>query len=63
MNDDGFIDAADYLPFVDHVNLSSYYGQYLLDGDFNGDAYVDAVDYGSVFDYNSNQGIYTQRPY
>jgi hypothetical protein len=63
MNDDGFIDGIDYLPFVDDVNLSSYDGQYLLDGDFNGDAYVDAVDYGSVFDYNSNQGVYTQRPY
>jgi hypothetical protein len=62
MNDDDFIDAVDYLPFAAHVILSND-GLYMLDGDFNGDSYVDAADYGSVFDYNSRQGIYMKRPY
>jgi hypothetical protein len=63
MTDDDFLDAVDYSPYDADVYLSGYGGLYLLDGDFNGDSYVDAVDYGSVFDYNSNQGVYTQRPY
>jgi len=63
MIDDDFLDAVDYSPYDADVYLSGYGGLYLLDGDFNGDSYVDAVDYGSVFDYNSNQGVYTQRPY
>ena len=62
MNDDDFIDAVDYLPFAAHVILSND-GLYMLDGDFNGDSYVDAADYGSVYDYNSRQGIYMKRPY
>jgi hypothetical protein len=33
-----------------------------LNGDLNGNTYVDASDY-SVFNYNSQQGVYEQRPY
>jgi len=33
----------------------------LLNGDFNGDAYVDASDF-SVFDFNARLGSYEQRP-
>ena len=63
MIDDDFLDAVDYSPYDADVYLSGYGGLYLLDGDLNGDSYVDASDYGSVFDYNSNQGVYTHRPF
>jgi hypothetical protein len=62
LNDDGYLDAVDYASLETDMNLSQYGGLYLLVGDLNGDSYADASDY-AVFDYNSNQGIYTQRPY
>jgi hypothetical protein len=63
MIDDDYLDAVDYLSLETDINLSQYGGLYLLDGDLNGDSYVDAADYGGVFDYNSNQGVYTHRPF
>ena len=62
MINDDFLDAVDYSPYDADVYLSGYGGLYLLDGDFNGDSYVDASDY-AVFDYNSTVGVYEQRPY
>ena len=63
MIDDDYLDAVDYASLETDINLSQYGGLYLLDGDLNGDSYVDATDFGSVFDYNSNQGVYTHRPF
>jgi len=63
MIDDDYLDAGDYASLETDINLSQYGGLYLLDGDLNGDSYGDATDFGSVFDYNSNQGVYTHRPY
>ena len=62
LNDDGFIDGIDYPIYENDIYLSSYTGLYLLNGDFNGDSYVDASDF-SKFDYNSQLGLYYQRPY
>ena len=62
LNYDGYLDATDYTTYESNVILSSYGGLYLLNGDLNGDTYVDASDY-TVFHYNSQQGVYTQRPY
>ena len=62
LNDDGFIDGIDYPIYENYIYLSSYTGLYLLNGDFNGDSFVDASDYAH-FDYNSQLGLYYQRPY
>jgi hypothetical protein len=62
LNDDGYIDGMDYATFETDLYSSSYGGLFLLDGDFNGDSYVDATDY-SKYDYNSQLGLYYQRPY
>ena len=58
----GYLDAFDYSNLEGDIYESGYLGQYLLDGDLNGDAYVDASDY-AVFDFNSIRGLYEQRPY
>ena len=60
--DDGYIDGSDYASFETDLYSSAYGDLFLLDGDFNGDSYVDASDY-SKFDYNSQLGLYYQRPY
>ena len=62
LNDDGYIDGMDYATFETDLYSSAYGGLFLLDGDFNGDSYVDASDF-SKFDYNSQLGLYYQRPY
>ena len=62
LNDDGYLDGMDYPWYANETYLSAYGGLYLLDGDFDGDSYVDASDY-AVFDYNSTRGSYEQRPY
>jgi len=62
LNDDGYIDGMDYVTFETDLYSSAYGDLFLLDGDFNGDSYVDATDY-SKFDYNSQLGLYYQRPY
>jgi hypothetical protein len=67
LNDDGYLDGIDYTEYETDLYLSQYGdstdgGLYMQDGDLNGDAYVDASDY-SVFHYNSQQGVYKQRPY
>ena len=62
LNEDGYLDGADYSLFEIQTNTAQYQNQYLLDGDFNGDTYVDASDF-AVFDSNSNYGAYEQRPY
>ena len=59
---DGYIDGVDYTIYENDTYLSLYTGLYLLDGDFNGDSYVDAADYGK-FDFNSQLGLFFQRPY
>jgi hypothetical protein len=59
---DSYLDGNDYPLFEVDVNSSSYADLYLLNGDLNGNTYVDASDY-SVFNYNSQQGVYEQRPY
>ena len=59
---DGFIDGIDFSIYENETYLSSYTGLYLLNSDFNGDSYVDAADYGK-FDYNSQIGLFYQRPY
>jgi hypothetical protein len=62
LNEDGYLDAVDYSDLELDIYASGYLGLYLLDGDFNGDTYVDASDF-AVFDSNSNYGAYEQRPY
>ena len=62
LNDDGYIDGLDFPVYENDINLSSYTGLYLLNSDFNGDSYVDATDYAN-FDFNSQLGLYYQRPY
>ena len=62
LNDDGYIDGMDYVTFETDLYSSAYGDLFLLDGDFNGDSYVDASDF-SKFDYNSQLGLYYQRPY
>ena len=59
---DGYLDALDYSSLETDIYSSQYGGLYLLDGDLNGDSYVDASDY-AVFDFNSKLGSYEQRPY
>ena len=59
---DGYIDGVDYTIYENDTYLSLYTGLYLLNGDFNGDSYVDAADYGK-FDFNSQLGLFFQRPY
>ena len=61
LNDDGYIDASDFSIWWSDIALSND-GEYLLDGDFNGDTFVDNNDY-PIFDFNSAVGLYTQRPY
>jgi len=58
----GYLDAFDYSNLEGDIYESAYLGQYLLDGDLNGNSYVDASDY-AVFDFNSTRGLYEQRPY
>jgi len=58
----GYLDAFDYSNLEGDIYESGYLGQYLLDGDLNGDSYVDATDF-AVFDFNSIRGLYEQRPY
>jgi hypothetical protein len=58
----GYLDAFDYSNLEGDIYESAYLGQYLLDGDLNGDSYVDATDF-AVFDFNSIRGLYEQRPY
>jgi hypothetical protein len=58
----GYLDAFDYSNLEGDIYESQYLGQYLLDGDLNGDSYVDATDF-AVFDFNSIRGLYEQRPY
>jgi hypothetical protein len=58
----GYLDAFDYSSLEGDIYESAYNGQYLLDGDLNGDSYVDASDF-AVFDFNSIRGLYEQRPY
>ena len=58
----GYLDAFDYSNLEGDIYESGYLGQYLLDGDLNGDSYVDASDY-AVYDGNSIRGLYEQRPY
>ena len=60
--EDGYLDALDYSSLETDIYSSQYGGLYLLDGDLNGDSYVDASDY-AVFDFNSKLGSYEQRPY
>ena len=60
--DDGYIDGSDYASFETDLYSSAYTNLFLLNADFNGDSYVDASDY-SKFDYNSQLGLYYQRPY
>ena len=62
LDETGFLDAFDYSNLEGDINQSQYLGQYLLDGDLNGDSYVDATDF-AVFDFNSIRGLYEQRPY
>ena len=62
LDETGFLDAFDYSNLEGDIYQSQYSGQYLLDGDLNGDAYVDASDY-AVYDVNSILGLYEQRPY
>lgn len=59
---DGYIDGSDYASFETDLYSSAYTNLFLLNADFNGDSYVDASDY-SKFDYNSQFGLYYQRPY
>ena len=58
----GYLDAFDYSNLEGDIYESGYLGLYLLDGDLNGDSYVDATDF-AVFDFNSIRGLYEQRPY
>ena len=58
----GYLDAFDYSNLEGDIYESGYLGLYLLDGDLNGDSYVDASDY-AVYDGNSIRGLYEQRPY
>ncbi len=60
MNNDGYIDESDFSEWQIDVILSEG-EQYLLDGDFNGDPFVDSSDY-ATFDSNSQQGVEAQRP-
>ena len=62
LDETGYLDAFDYSNLEGDINQSQYLGQYLLDGDLNGDSYVDATDF-AVFDFNSIRGLYEQRPY
>ena len=62
LDETGYLDAFDYSNLEGDINQSQYLGQYLLDGDLNGDSYVDATDY-AVYDGNSIRGLYEQRPY
>ena len=62
LDETGFLDAFDYSNLEGDIYESGYLGQYLLDGDLNGDSYVDASDY-AVYDGNSILGLYEQRPY
>ena len=57
---DDYIDAIDYSVFDEQI-ISSSLGNYLLNSDFNGNSFVDASDF-PIYDYNSQQGFYTQRP-
>ena len=57
---DDYIDAIDYSVFDEQI-ISSSLGNYLLNSDLNGNSFVDASDF-PIYDYNSQQGFYTQRP-
>jgi len=60
--EDGYLDGMDYSAFESDAYSSAYGNLYLLDGDLNGDSYVDASDF-AVYDFNSQLGSYEQRPY
>lgn len=62
LNDDGYIDGLDYPIYENDIYLSAYTDLYLLNSDFNGNSYVDATDFAN-FDYNSQLGLYYERPY
>jgi endonuclease I len=59
MNQDGYVDGADY-PLFDVDSQNGMYGIYIAT-DLNGDGYVDGVDY-PLFDANSQYGIYSIAP-
>jgi len=59
MNQDGYVDGADY-PLFDVDSQIGMYGIYIAT-DLNGDGYVDGADY-PLFDANSQYGIYSITP-
>jgi PKD repeat protein len=59
INQDGYVDGADY-PLFDVDSQNGIYGVYIAT-DLNGDGYVDGADY-PLFDANSQNGIYLVTP-
>ena len=59
INQDGYVDGADY-PLFDVDSQNGIYGVYIAT-DLNGDGYVDGADY-PLFDANSQNGIYLITP-
>ena len=62
LDQDGYLDAFDYSNLEGDIYESGYLDLFLLDGDLNGDTYVDGTDF-AVYDGNSILGLYEQRPY
>lgn len=61
LNQDDFIDPADFPLFESDQDNSAINGLYLLSGDMNGDTFVDPADY-PVYDGNAYLGLFAQYP-
>ncbi|UPT71110.1 MAG: YDG domain-containing protein [Flavobacterium sp. JAD_PAG50586_2] len=61
LNQDDFIDPADFPSFELDQDNSAINGLYLLSGDMNGDTFVDPADY-PVYDGNAYLGLFAQYP-
>jgi hypothetical protein len=61
LNQDDFIDPADFPLFELDQDNSAINGIYLLSGDMNGDTFVDPADY-PVYDGNAYLGLFAQYP-
>lgn len=61
LNQDDFIDPADFPSFESDQDNSAINGLYLLSADMNGDTFVDPADY-PVYDGNAYLGLFAQYP-
>lgn len=61
LNQDDFIDPADFPSFELDQDNSAINGLYLLSADMNGDTFVDPADY-PVYDGNAYLGLFAQYP-